>query len=94
MLQQLANQLQAAEGRQVYRDNLVPFIVLFTFLLTFWLTYSGITTSIVQALDLQSSAFAGTAEINFDPSVTLNGYTFDQTLNPDWYYTQGYGYPQ
>lgn len=92
MLQQLAQQLQAADGKPVSHDNLVPFLVLVTFLLTAWLVYFGVVDDIIYYFDLRPSAFAGTVELS--PTVNLNGYTFDHELNPDLYYTQGYGYPQ
>lgn len=88
MLKQLADQLQAAEGRPVIHDNLVPFIVLISFLLTGWIVYTGVVADVIWYLDIHPSE----AAIEFSPSVNLNVYTFDQEINPDWYYTQGYGY--
>ena len=92
MFEQLAQQLQAAEGKHLNHDNLVPFLVLMSFLLTAWLVYFGVIDDIIYYFDLQPSAYAGTVDLY--PAVQLNGYTFDHELNPDLYYTQGYGYPQ
>lgn len=92
MLQQLAAQLKLAEEKEITYETLVPFLVLLSILLTFWLIYFGVADDVVALLDLNSAAYAATEEVQ--PTVFLNGFTFDQELNPDLYYTQGYGYPQ
>lgn len=95
MLQQLAAQLHGIEEKPVIYDHSVPFLVLMSFLFTGWLVYSGITQDIAWYLDLRPAANAGTLEfVENNPSVNLNGFTFDQNLNPDWNYLPGYGYPQ
>lgn len=90
MLKQLAAQLQAAEGKPVSYDNLVPLLVLLSFLLTGWIVYSGTMADVLWYLDIHSTQ----ASTFIDPSVSLNAYTFDHQINQDWYYTTGYGYPE
>lgn len=95
MLQQLAAQLRGIDEKPVVYDHSVPFMVLMSFLFTGWLVYSGVVHEIAWYLDLRPAAHATTLEfIDENPSVTINGFTFDHELNPDWNYVPGYGYPK
>jgi len=95
MLDQLATQLQVAANHPISRESYrIPSLVLMSFLLTGWLVYSGTVQNIANLIDLHPSVFAATPEVEaqYGPSVTTNPYTFDQNIDPDWYYVPGYGY--
>ncbi len=94
MLEQLAVQLHAVEDKPVEYSHPVPLLVLMSFLLTGWLIYFGIAQKVFWYFDPNPSLAATLEFVNENPSVDINPYTFDQNLNPDWNYVQGYGYPK
>ena len=92
MLQQLANQLkQAASEPNYYRYGYVPFLVAVSFIVVFWLIYSGVSDDLASLIPQPTSA--ATEFIEANPAIELNGFLFDHELNPDFYFTQSYEYP-
>ena len=92
MLQQLAQQLKvAAQEPNYYRYGYVPFLVAVSFILVFWLIYSGVSDDLASLLPQPTSA--ATEFIEANPAVELNGFLFDHEINRDFYFTPAYEYP-